>query len=297
MIFCKELDKEFESKKDMFKALKVNKQDIMSFKKAQHYKSCEKNQGLSVRKLDASKLNETVKGVDFDDNKCYLAVNTTKVIDSHMDMHRNGIWNKTVKEQQGKNYLVLDHNLELSSVVVSKRDIEMVLMDIPFSMLGKNYEGNTQALVYVFDKDKIVNEIAKEWLENKTEDLEASVRMQYVKIELAVNAPDDEYYEEEYKEYLNNIDLVANKAEYEELHGEITYFWVIYEAKNIGESSLVLFGSNSATGVLGEKENKNQPSIDTDNKSESLEGTQEEEEPIEKDWWEKESTNKTQGWW
>ena len=34
MIFCKELDKEFESKKDMFKALKVNKQDIMSFKKA-----------------------------------------------------------------------------------------------------------------------------------------------------------------------------------------------------------------------------------------------------------------------
>ena len=281
MIFCKELDKEFDSNKDMFKALKANKQDIISFKKAQILKSSDKNQGINVRKLDISKFKDTVKGFKLDDSKHYLVVNSTKVLDSHRDLHRNGLWNKTTKEQQGKNYLVLDHKLELSSVVVGKRDIEMVLMDVPFSAIGKNYAGNTQVLVYVFDKDKVISEIAKDWLENKAEDLEASVRMQYVKITFAINAPDEEYYEEEYKEWLANIDLIANKEEYEEMYGEITYFWVIYEAKNVGESSLVLFGSNSSTGILEEKENKFQPSIDTDNNienDESSDDTQKDEE-------------------
>ena len=39
----------------------------------------------------------------------YIAVNTTNILDSHGDLHVKGLWNKSVKDQQGKNYLVTDH--------------------------------------------------------------------------------------------------------------------------------------------------------------------------------------------
>ena len=67
-----------------------------------------------------------------------------------------------------------------------------------------------------------------------------------------------------YDSYINEI---ANKGDFD----SIDYFWVVKEAKNIGESSLVLAGSNGATGVLNEAasststNNKNvQPSRDTE---------------------------------
>ena len=276
MIFCKELDKEFESEKDMFKALKANKHDIISFKKAEVLESRNRGRTVNVQKTNIQKYSEQIKGLDMDENKYYIVVNTTKILDSHRDLHKNGIWNKTVKEQQGKNALVADHELKVFSTIVHKEDIEMKIMNIPFSAIGKNYEGETQALVYVFDKTAVQQDFVKNWLDSK-KDIEASVRMQYVKIQLAVNEPDDEEYKEEYKVYLDNIDTIANKDDFD----QINYFWVVTEAKNVMESSLVHAGSNGATGAI--QENKFQPSNDTDNKSESLEGTQKEEEVIEEE--------------
>lgn len=236
-----------------------NKDLLIKEKKSQIFKSCEKGQGIGVKSLKI----DAIKGVPLDSNYYYIAVNTTNVLDSHGDLHVKGLWNKSIKDQQGKNYLVTDHKMELSNVVAKKENIEMFTTDISYSSIGKSYEGNTQALIYKVAKSDIINPLAKEWLESGS-DIEASVRMQYVNIELAANSNErgDEAEKALFDEYINQI---ANKSDFD----EITHFWVVKEAKNLGESSLVLAGSNGATGVLNEaavstsSNNKNEPSNDT----------------------------------
>jgi hypothetical protein len=239
-MICKELNKEFDSKELMFAELKANKDFIIKEKKANIYKSCDKGVGIVAKSLRL----EANKDVFKEDNSYYIAVNTTNVLDSHGDLHIKGIWNKTVKEQQQKNYLLLDHKMEMGSVAVKKENVEMFLADIPFKSVGKSFEGTTQALIYKVSKDNVINPIAKEWLESG-DDIEASVRMQYVNVELAMNS-DDKRDKAELKTFNDNIGNIANKGDFEEL----THFWVVKEAKNLGESSLVLMGSNSSTGVI-----------------------------------------------
>jgi len=259
MIVCKELDKTFLSKQEMFKALKKNKANIIDMKKSQILKSCDKNAGVKVYSITPKTIGENNKNLELDDNFYYIATNTTKILDSHSDVHLNGIWSKTVKEQQGNNYLVLDHELKVSSTAVRKEDIEMFVAEIPFSMVGKSHEGTTEALIYKFSKDKVINETAKEWLESGN-DIEASVRMQYVKMDLAMNS-DAKEDEEEKKTFDKYISVIANKEDFD----EIDYFWAIHEAKNVRESSLVLAGSNPATGAM----NNTEPSKDTQQKEEA----------------------------
>ena len=259
-MICKELNKEYSSKEELFEDLKANKELIIREKKSQIFKSCDKGSAVGVKPLKIDAL----KGVDMDDNFHYIAVNTTNVLDSHGDLHVKGLWNKSVKDQQGKNYLVTDHKMELSNVVAKKENIEMFVSDIAYSSINKSFDGSTQALIYKVAKSDIINPLAKEWLESKS-DIEASVRMQYVNVELAMNstAKSDKEEKKVFDTYINEV---ANKGDFE----EIDYFWVVKEAKNIGESSLVLAGSNGATGIINEAEpitsinNKNQPSNDTE---------------------------------
>ena len=265
MIHCKELNKDFSTKQDLFKALKENSKEIISLKKSQVYKSVEKDRALSVRskKLDVSKVsNEATKEMFSDDNYYYIAVNTTGILDSHGDLHVKGIWNKTAKEQNKRNYLVDTHVMSINTTIARKEYVEMFVAEIPFSMVGKDYEGNTEALIYKIPKDKVINQLAKEWLDSG-DDIEASVRMKYVTVELAFNSDDsdDEVYKRTYDKYVNQV---ANKNDFESLD----YFWVVKEAKNEGESSLVLNGSNSATGQL--QENKIEPSQDTQQTKEAV---------------------------
>ena len=254
MIKCEALNKDFSTKEELFAALKENKSDIISLKKAQVQKSFEKGSSVKSRMLDISKHLETIKNLTLTTDCYYIVVNTTNILDSHMDVHLKGIWNKTVQEQKGKNYLVVDHKLEVEKVVVRKEHVEMIIAEIPFSSIGKSYDGSTQALIYKVPKDKVKNEFIKEWLESKDE-IEASVRMQYVKIELAMNSDDvnDKIEKANYDTYINEI---ANKDDFE----EINYFFIVQEAKNITESSLVVAGSNSSTGIMNYK---HQPSKDT----------------------------------
>lgn len=257
MIVCKELNKEFNTKEELFKALIANEKDLINIKTKDIYKSCDKGQTLNYN-VSLLKSNDSVK-TELDDNFYYIAVNTTNILDSHNDLHVKGIWNKTAKDQQGKNYLVSDHDLKLKSVIAKPKDIEIVVMDILFKSIGKEYDGTTQALVYKIAKDKI-NAEYKEYLDDN---IQSSVRMQYVKIELALNSDEKEdvKYKDTFDAYINEI---ANKQDFE----DINYFWVVKEAKNVNESSLVLFGSNSATGLIYE------PLKDTQTIIEPLKSTQ-----------------------
>lgn len=237
-------DKEFSTKEELFKDLKDNLDFITDAKKSKIQKSCEKGISVTCKSLDLLKFTDQLKGIKIDDNFYYIAVNTTKVLDSHEDLHLDGIWTKSIKDQQGKNYLVTDHELEINNVVVRKEHIEMFVAKIPFSMVGRPYEGDTQALIYKFPKSQVKNAVVKDWLDSG-DDIEASVRMQYVAFVLCMdsNHPDDATFKANYEQY---YPLIANKDDFEYIY----YFFAIKEAKNVRESSLVVFGSNSATGQI-----------------------------------------------
>lgn len=251
-IYCKELDRDFNSKEDLFKALAENETFIHDAKKSQVYKSFEKGlQVVTDQKQIEKAFDATEKGIKFDSDYHYFVVNSANFLDSHSDIHVDGNWNKSVKDQQGKVYLVFDHSLKRSDIIAMKKDVEMFTAKISWNMLGKEYEGETYSLIYKVKKDKIVNKEAKEWLEQGHE-LEASVRMQYIKIETAFNSTNTDYSKQK-EVYDTYYPQIANKEDFK----EIEYFWVVKEAKNVMESSLVLFGSNSATGIVN-NENKSE---------------------------------------
>ena len=257
-------DKSFSTKEELFAEIKKNKDLIIDSKKSEIYKSCDKGQSIVSKSLDLLKFSEENKAIKIDENYYYFAVNSTRILDSHDDLHVDGIWKKSVQEIQGKNYLVEDHELEISKIITRKEHIEIFTAKVPFSLIGKPYDGNTEILVYKVAKDQVKNEKVKEWLESG-DSIECSVRMQYVTILLALdsNNPEDATEKKNYDDYFG---LIANKNDFE----YIPYFFVIKEAKNVKESSLVPFGSNSSTGIVQSKNTtleieaeKTEPSIDT----------------------------------
>ena len=236
-------DKEFASKGELFNHLKANENKIISLKKA----TIKKSQNCSFPSLVEKQ--EEIKAVkDLEEGFIYPIINTTKYIDSHNDVHLNGIWNKSLKEQQGKIYYVSDHKLELNNVIAYPKDVEMQLKTFTFKDLGKNIEGETEALMFKVAIDKVVNEKALNVIENKT-DIEHSVRMQYVKVFLALDSDlkEDAEYKKDFDKYINEI---SNK----QVAIENGYFWGVSEAKIFKEGSMVLFGSNDATPLMQPKE-------------------------------------------
>lgn len=262
-------DKEYSTKEELFKDLRDNIDFIIDAKKTSIQKSCEKGVSVTCKSLDLLKFSDQLKGIKIDDNFYYIAVNSTKILDSHSDLHLDGIWNKSVKEQQGKNYLVVDHELEINKVIVRKEHIEMFVAKVPFSLLGKPYEGETQALIYKIPKSQVKNTHVKDWLDSG-DGIEASVRMQYVTFVLCMdsNDPDDATAKANYDQY---YPLIANKDEFDYIY----YFFAIKEAKNVRESSLVLFGSNSTTGLITNNNIQAEKSLDEIKDEPVIEATQE----------------------
>lgn len=238
-------EKEFSTKEELFKALKENLPVIEDQKKGKIYESYKKGQSINMKTIDVSKLDiEQQKALKLDDSYYYVAFNSTRILDSHEDVHIDGLWKKTIQEKQFKNYVVTDHELEILNTVVRKEYVEMFTAKVPFSILGKSYSGNTEVLIYKFPKDKVQMPIIKEWLDSGDE-LQGSVRMRYINFALCIdsNNPEDEKFKKNYDKY---IDYIANKEDFE----YIPYFFAITEASNERESSFVLYGSNQVTGQL-----------------------------------------------
>jgi len=258
MIFCKELNKSFTTKEEMAKALVKSMPEILKLKKEKVYESRSKGIGVPLRVLDTSKLSLSTGKLAFetDNEHYYIAVNTTLVLDSHDDLHDDNCWNDSVVSEQGKNYLVLDHSLSILNTVVKKAYIEQFVATIPFAAVGKNYGGDTQALIYKFRKDAVINKAAADWLESG-DDIEASVRMVYVELYFALDSNDPDYADLKsmYDLYYPKI---ANKADFE----YIPYFFVVTKATNVMESSLVIAGSNPATGQVSIPNDPEQKNIE-----------------------------------
>lgn len=253
MVFCKELKKNFDSRKAMIAELVKNKQIIMDAKKA----AIKDSEPIFVfeRGTDGAEKTEPTDTVKYElGDTIYPVINTTNYLDSHGDVHAKDIWNKSAKDQDGKIYYIINHDLEIGSIIATPKDVKVELRTLAWSALGKEYKGNTTALVYgVKLTDLAPDQFMK--LLRAGHPIENSVRMQYVSLSMCVDDPE---YKDEYANWQQYIGEVANRKEAEELG----YFWYIREAKIVKEGSAVLFGSNDVTPILTDAPTKQETIVE-----------------------------------
>ena len=259
-------NKEFSTKEDLFKELKENKKELISIKK-----STTKNaDAVSFGYIDTSvKIDVTKEDVQSqvqnpETLNVKVVINTTNFLDSHNDLHVNGIWNKSIKDNVSFLHLQ-EHEREFDKVITDSA--KGYVQKMTWKKLGLPYEGSTEALIFESTIDKkrnefMLNQYANGWVKNH------SVGMRYVQLELAINS-EAEWNKEEKALWDEYYPIIANK----ETADERGYFWVVKEAKII-EGSAVVMGSNSATPTLENKE-EIEPSKDTLDKEPTIEVTQE----------------------
>lgn len=271
MIKCAVLNRDFETKSEMFAALKANKEQILALKTA----TIKMSEGIRTDQYQpeviAKHLNHEEKA-DFTKKSGYVypVINTTNIMDSHKDVHFNGIWDKSKSEQQGKIYYPINHKLEIGSVIGYPKDVRIFTHEFSFKDLGYDYDGSTQALMFEVKLNDYANKDALEVFKNRLP-AENSVRMQYVKVRMGINSEEKAYVEE--KAYYDSvIDKIANKEEVE----KDGYFFGVSEAKILKEGSLVLIGSNSVTPILyaSEPEKSTREELDTEQKRQEEENKQ-----------------------
>ena len=252
-------DKEFASKDELFAELKKCEKSIIEAKTAKIYNDCNENLKQSIVILNSKEASKA--GINTKAGYIYPIVSTTKFYDSHRDVHFDGCFNKTVKEQQGKVKYCLDHKLEYDSILAYEYAVKMFTAMVDWSLVGKNYQGKTQALVFEIKEDDIRRKEVLVDIKDDRINFENSVRMLYVdgKLKLGINSTEKQYAENK-SYYDSRISEIANKEDVEE-NG---YFWGVEELKIWKEASLVVAGgSNSATSILLVKENIEEPAVAT----------------------------------
>lgn len=245
-------NREFATKCELHRALKKNKATLIDMKKTVKY-------SIPLKSVFKNQEGETVKGITIDKGSSLHVINTTKILDSHNDLHIDGIWNQSVKDEQGKIYFLADHDLGIGSVIAYPKDVNMSVKDFVWKDLGFDFEGNTQALVFKIDNDNIRHKEVRHIIETK-QDIQHSVRMAYIKIDLAINSDDSDFKEEKII-WDKFIPEVANK----EVADELSFMWVVSEAKIHREGSMVLLGSNHATPMINAKIEIEEKNIESDN--------------------------------
>jgi len=259
---------EFNTTEEMFKELKKNEEKIISLKKASIFKSCDKAQPNFLN-LDMSKVSAAFKAsFDVKEDFIYPVISTTRYRDSHKDVHFDTCFNRTVKQQQGKVYYALDHELKWNSILAWQKDVRMFVTPLDWSAVGKDYPGQTEALVFEIAKEKITKADVLQAIESRSSEFENSIRMRYMKITLGINSMEKDLAVN--KAYFDQrINQIANKTEVL----EDGYFWGVEELQIEKEGSLVVAGgSNDATSIITLElakgtSNNADPSNDTRTKS------------------------------
>ncbi len=256
-------DRVFSNREDMFKALRENKNALIAQKKM----VTKFADSVNFLPLVKNNKGETVKDNTYNPNeinslKLDLVINTTKVMDSHSDVHFDGIWNKSVKEKKDL-YLLQEHKMQFSNIITD--DVTATVKEISWSELGAGYNGKTQALMFGVNVYKERNpfmfeQYAKGYVKNH------SVGMRYVKLELGLNS-DSKWDVEEKEIWDKYISEIANKEEVMDKG----YFWAVLEAKII-EGSAVPIGSNTITPVYSSE--SKEAANSTSKQTEPPKGTQ-----------------------
>lgn len=252
-MILKEL-KKIANKKDVlaFLANAQNKKEILEAKKAmpKETDSIQLKYGFPLESSNSKSPIELAEG------EALIIGNACGFMDSHDDVSMKGSWTKTVKERGERVPILKDHNYKVDSMFA--KNLGSYILEIPIIDLGFNKFGNTEVLAA---KIKPNEEMYEKYASGII--TQHSVGLQYVKLEMAVNNPEDE---EGYKNWLKYIDNVIDK----ELAEECGYFFPILEQKLI-EYSAVVFGSNAYTPAYTANKSLDQ--------NEPPKGTQKDNEP------------------
>lgn len=257
--------KEFDNIKDRINWIVSNKGTLIAQKKAELKKADAISYLTPIydTKEDVFKANESIKNYkELDSIKVQAVINTTNVIDSHQDLHVDGIWTKSIKENKNIMHLQ-EHKMSFDSIISDGKDLKAYTKMFNWSDLGVDAKGQTQALVFesVVKADRnarMFEQYAKGYVKNH------SVGMQYVKLLLAVN---DDEFQEEFNNWNKYIGMAINPESAEEQG----YFWIVTEAKAI-EGSAVPIGSNRFTPTT--ENNMNEPQKSTQSTIEPSTDTQ-----------------------
>lgn len=198
-------------------------------------------------------------------------INTTNWLDSHGDVHIPGIWKKCLSDNQHQLHLQ-EHDMAFISVISDES--KGYTEKITWKELGLEVPGVTEALLFASPlkgrNPYMEEQYRKGFVKNH------SVGMRYVIIKLCVNESEDEYFKEEYANWVQYAPMVVNLSD-AEAQG---FFWAVLEAK-IVEGSAVVKGSNIITPTRGFK--SAQPAGTTET-NEPPAGTQVKEVKTEVDW-------------
>lgn len=174
---------------------------------------------------------------DVDKIRAKLVINTTNVIDSHMDCHIPGLWKKTISEQS-EYYLTQEHRLSFDKVITE--EVKCFTYKMSWASIGAPFKGSTEALMFdavIGSRNEYMKgQYAKGYVKNH------SVGMRYVKIYMCIN-------DERYPEYKAMWDKYIGEVHNREAADESGYFWAVTEAK-IVEGSAVVRGSNIWTPIM-----------------------------------------------
>jgi hypothetical protein len=221
------------------KQLIANKQEIIDFKKSQMHKTDPFSVAQLVETTTKELHTHNVDDLDKGEIKRTIIANTYNWLDSHGDVHIDGVFSASIKQRQDKILHLHDHLHQLGAKVGKPQNVAE--KSISWRDLGVDKAGTTQAVFMDSLIQKDLNPmIFKQYLEGEI--TQHSVGMQYVKIVLAINDPEEK---EEFAAYEKYIDRIGNADKAEEQG----FFWAVLEAKLI-EISAVIQGSNELTPTI-----------------------------------------------
>lgn len=262
---CKELSKTFESKKELIKELVLRLDEVTELKKSA-VKFSDPTPFQIIGKSEVLKSLTPTEQITYG-SIVYPVINTTNYLDSHSDVHLPGIWKKSIKEQKGKVYLIVNHDLEIGKIISQPKDVEAFTQVMEWKELGANFEGETEALIF---KSKLSERSNVDGFNayKFNDPVQHSIRMIYDKMYLCVDPEMDDdadmaAYNENWEKYITQV-INADKAK------EQGYFWAITEARIFKEGSMVIAGSNDVTPTLYDLDKSLKGTLD----NESQGGTQ-----------------------
>lgn len=237
----------FATKSELFKFLKTNKDSLIAEKKYNVKHADAVDYHVLVLKGDEAIKSEFKKSAGVESIKALVVINTTNLLDSHDDVHIQGLWKKSLSEIK-RLYLLQEHQMSFDKIITDK--VKASVKNYQWAELGfPEFKGETQALLFDSEIDCERNYFMFEQY-SKGYVTEHSVGMMYVQLHLCINDEDNEYKEEKanWDKYI--IDVANSQTAVDK-----GYFWAVTEAKLI-EGSAVVKGSNYATPTISVNEIK-----------------------------------------
>lgn len=227
-------DKKFTDKMDQTAFIKKRIKELSAIKIAE-YKT---DSFYTVKSELVKEFKPQIEPITGDIIEVKSIINTTNVIDSHMDLHLQGIWNKTVKDNP-YNPVLKQHENKFESVIANKA--KNLNQNMNFKDIGVDIDFAMQANCNIFTIDKNKQPLMfDKYASGEVE--QHSVGMIYVDLDIA-------YYDESSQKEMDFFESMLLQCINPEIAEEAGYVWVIREAKK-REGSAVVFGSNPITPTL-----------------------------------------------